>query len=154
MTTDIVEQEARIARARIVRMQHACESLPKEQRMDESPPLRHHLSPGVYVREIHLAAGSLVVGKIHRHRHMNIISQGRVIVFTEFGREELKAGDVFESQAGTKRVVLTLEDAIWATIHPNPHNETDIATLEAMYVADDYAELGMVVADLDAITEG
>lgn len=151
MTTDLVERQAQVDRARILRMQYACQGLPDGQRMDESPPLKHHLSPGMYVREIHLAAGTVVVGKIHRHAHMNIISKGKMIVFTEFGREELNAGDVFESPAGTKRVVLTLEDAVWSTIHPNPFNITDIKTLEAMYTADDYAELGMAVADLEAL---
>jgi hypothetical protein len=43
-------------------------------------------------------------------------------------------------------VVLTHEDAIWTTIHPNPTDETDISTLEDMFTALEYEELGMEVA--------
>lgn len=152
MTTDLVEQKARVMRAKIMNMQRACEALPDGVRMDESPPVTHHFAPGVYCREIHMKAGSAVVGRIHRHKHMNVITQGVMWVFTEFGRQTLKAGDIFSSEPGTKRVVLVAEgeDAIWTTIHPNPTNETDLDKLVEMFTATDYAELGMEVAPLDA----
>lgn len=141
------EAMAQRARRMILNIQSACAALPDGQRIDESPPLQHHLPPGIYAREIHLAAGTLVVGKIHRHRHLNIISQGCVTVFTERGHETHTAPASFVSDAGTKRVVLTHEDAIWTTIHPNPTNEQSIPVLEATFVADDYRELGLEVAN-------
>lgn len=100
------------------------------------------------MREIHLPADSVVVGRIHRHDHLNIISKGRVTVFTEFGIEDISAPATFLSRAGTKRVVHTHEDCIWTTIHPNKDNETDTAILEERYTSADYAELGMKVADM------
>lgn len=142
-----VEGLAQLARRKVLNMQAACQGLPDGVRMTESPPLQHWQTPGIYAREIHLAAGTLVVGKIHRHRHLNIISKGSVTVFTEFGEETLTAPATFTSEPGTKRVVLTHEDAIWTTIHPNPLNETDVPTLERMFVADDYEELGLQVAE-------
>jgi hypothetical protein len=142
---------APVARGKIMAIQRACQGLPDGQRMDESPPLKHHLAPGIYAREIHLPAGTLVVGKIHRHRHLNIISQGRITCYTEFGLEHHQAPASFISEAGTKRLVYTHEDAIWTTIHPNPDNETDIATLEARYTALEYAELGMEVIEKELL---
>jgi hypothetical protein len=139
---------APVARAKIMAIQHACQGLPDDERMDESPPLKHWLAPGIYAREIHLPGGTVVVGKIHRHRHLNIISQGSITCYTEFGLETHMAPASFISEPGTKRVVLTHEDAIWTTIHPNPTNETDISKLEEMFVALEYAELGMAVANL------
>lgn len=139
---------APIARSKIMAIQNACKQLPDGERMDESPPFNNHLAPGIYAREIHLAAGTLVVGRIHRHRHLNIISKGRFTCYTEFGLETIEAPATFISEAGTKRVVLTHEDCIWTTIHPNPTNETDIPTLENMFTAMEYAELGMEVSDL------
>ena len=136
------------ARAKLMELQRQCQSLPDEHRMDESPPLKNWLAPGIYCREIHLPGDSLVVGRIHRHDHMNILSKGSVTVFTEFGEETLNAPASFISKAGTKRAVWTHEDAIWTTIHPNPDNEQDIETLENRYTALDYAELGMVVGEL------
>lgn len=138
---------APVARSKIMAIQRACQGLPDGERMDESPPLRHWLAPGIYAREIHLPAGTLVVGKIHRHRHLNIISKGSVTCYTEFGLEHHEAPCSFISEPGTKRVVLTHDDAIWTTIHPNPTDETDISKLEQMAVATEYAELGMEVSN-------
>jgi hypothetical protein len=139
---------APIARQKIMAIQKACQALPDGVRMDESPPLKHWLAPGVYCREIHLPAGTVVVGKIHRHRHFNIISKGRITCYTEFGLETHSAPASFISEVGTKRVVHTHEDAIWTTIHPNPTNETNIEKLEAMFTALEYYELGMEVLEL------
>lgn len=142
---------APVARGKIMAIQRACQGLPDGERMDESPPLKHWLAPGIYAREIHLPAGTLVVGKIHRHRHLNIISQGRITCYTEYGLEHHQAPSSFISEPGTKRVVYTHEDAIWTTIHPNPTNETDITKLEEMNVALEYAELGMEVIEKELI---
>jgi hypothetical protein len=139
--------QAMTDRARILAIQAECQSLPDGDRMDESPPLKHWTAPGVYCREIHLKGDTLVVGRIHRHRHMNIISKGRVTVFTEFGLEEITAPASFISEAGTKRVVHSHEDTIWTTIHPNPDDELDVGVLEDLYTASDYAELGMLVGE-------
>lgn len=136
---------APIARQKIMAIQRACQALPDGQRIDESPPLKHWLAPGIYAREIHLPAGTVVVGKIHRHRHFNIISKGSITCYTEFGLETHIAPASFISEAGTKRVVHTHEDAIWTTIHHNPTNETDVSVLEDMFTALEYAELGMEV---------
>jgi hypothetical protein len=137
---------APVARAKIMAIQHACQAQPDGVRMDESPPLKHWLAPGIYAREIHLPGGTVVVGRVHRHRHFNIISQGSITCYTEFGLEHHTAPASFISEPGTKRVVLTHEDAIWTTIHPNPTDETDISTLEDMFTALEYQELGMEVA--------
>lgn len=150
---DVVESEARVARAKIMRMQNACMSLPDGQRMDESPPLKHWFSDGVYCREISLPAGSVVVGRIHRHEHLNIISKGSCTVYTEFGTEELSAPATFVSKAGTKRIVYTHEDCIWTTIHKNEDNERDGSILEERYTSADYAELGMIVDQVELLSD-
>lgn len=142
---------APVARGRIMAIQQWCQGQADGVRMDESPPLKHWLAPGIYAREIHLPAGTVVVGKIHRHRHFNIISQGRVTCYTEFGLEHHEAPASFISEPGTKRVVVTHEDAIWTTIHPNPTDETDVSKLEEMFTALEYAELGMEVIEKELI---
>jgi hypothetical protein len=157
MSTAIIELPptslpAPIARQKIMAIQRACQALPDGERMDESPPVKHWLAPGIYAREIHLPAGTVVVGKIHRHRHFNIISQGSITCYTEFGLETHTAPASFISEPGTKRVVHTHEDAIWTTIHHNPTDETDIETLENMFTALEYAELGMEVFEHKEIT--
>ena len=50
--------------------------------------------------------------------------------------------------------MLTLEDAILVDDPPQPVQRDGHRDPQAMYVADDYAELGMAVADLDACNGG
>lgn len=96
-------------------------------------PLEHFFAPGVYVRSIFMPSGSIVIGKIHRTEHLNIIEQGSVMLIGEDGsREILSAPCTFVSKAGVQKVLQILEDCRWKTVHVNATNETDIPTLEAM----------------------
>jgi len=106
--------------------------MPQED-ADKVCPLVHHFAPGLYAREILLPAGSVVVGKIHRHAHINTISRGRVTVATEFGTEELVGPCTFVSTPGTKRVVVAHEDTIWTTYHPTEEN--DLGLIEQQVIA-------------------
>lgn len=102
-------------------------------------PVKHHFAPGSYAREILLPAGSLVVGKIHHHSHVNVISQGECYVLTEDGVKHLKAPLTFVSLAGTKRVVYSVTDVVWTTIHVT--EETDLEKIEAHVIAPTYNDL-------------
>lgn len=106
----------------------------------ESCPVRHHFAPGSYAREMTLPAGLVVVGKIHKHAHINVISKGRVLVFTEQeGVLELAAPCTFVSSPGTKRVVAVQEETVWTTVHVT--DKTDLAEIEAEVIATDFEEL-------------
>ena len=100
-------------------------------------PLRHHFAEGQYGREIFIPKGMLVVGKIHKHSHVNIISMGDVTVATEFGVQRLKAPCTFVSKPGTKRALYTHEDTIWTTVHVT--EETDLGKIESEIIATTYA---------------
>jgi hypothetical protein len=83
-------------------------------------PLKHHFAPGAYARECFVPAGTTVVGKIHRHAHINIISRGHGVVATEFGKIEYDARQgpyTFTSLPGTKRAVHAISETIWTTFH-------------------------------------
>ena len=98
----------------------------------------HVFAPGLYARQIQMPAGALVVGKIHKHAHVNTISKGRCIVATEFGYEEFTAPHTFVSKPGTKRAVYVLEDTVWTTYHPT--EETDLGMIEDHVIAKSYDE--------------
>lgn len=100
------------------------------------PPLKHHFAEGSYGREIFIPAGSMVIGKIHRHSHVNVISMGRVFVATEFDSQVLQAPYTFVSKPGTKRAVYAITDTIWTTIHVT--NETDLQRIEDEVIAPDF----------------
>ncbi len=104
-------------------------------------PLKHTFSDGVYVREIFIPKGSLIVGKIHKHSHPNFLMKGDVSVMTEEGPKRLKAPLSMISPAGTKRVVYAHEDTVWVTIHLNIGNTKDLKKIEKRIIAKNYAEL-------------
>jgi len=105
-------------------------------------PLRHTFTTGAYVREITLPAGQIIVGKLHRHAHLNFISRGSVTVVTEHGGVERLTGPcTIISPAGTKRVVYTHEETIWTTVHVT--EETDLIKIEAETIAPSYTALGL-----------
>lgn len=107
-------------------------------------PVTHHIAPGSYAREMNIPAGVLIVGKIHRHAHINVISKGRVHVVTEAGAETLEAPVTFVSEQGTKRVVLAETDTVWTTVHAT--DETDLDKIEAFVIAESYEDLGIIDA--------
>lgn len=94
-------------------------------------PVEHHFAPGVYTRSIFIPKGSIIVGKMHKTEHLNIVSQGLLTVWTEQGMKLVGAPAIIHSFPNCKRVALAHEDTVWTTVHANPDNETDVELLEA-----------------------
>lgn len=102
-------------------------------------PLQHSFIDGVYVRTIFIPAGTVIVGKIHKHSHANILSQGEVSVMTEEGGlQRLKGPLTMTSPAGCKRAVYAHTDTTWTTIHRT--DETDLEKIEDWVIAKTYEE--------------
>jgi hypothetical protein len=96
-------------------------------------PLKHYFAPGVYLREIFMPAGSIIIGKIHKTEHFNLIERGRCTLYHEDGRQELlEAPHTFVSKAGVQKVLHIHEDMVWRTIHVT--EETDLERLEAQLI--------------------
>jgi hypothetical protein len=94
-------------------------------------PLKHHFAPGVYLREISMPADTVVIGRIHKTEHFNILVKGACLIVHDDGRrEELRAPQVFVSKAGVQKVLYIIEDMIWMTAHVT--SETDVEKLEEM----------------------
>ncbi len=100
--------------------------------------MEHHFSKGVYAREAVIPAGAIVVGKIHKHENLNIVSKGDISVFTEEGWKRIKAPATFVSPPGVKRLGLAHEDTVWTCIHAT--EETDLEKIESEMIAVDYEE--------------
>ena len=102
-------------------------------------PLQHVFAPGVYARTMSIPKGACIVGKIHKHKHLNILSSGTVLVLTESeGIERLTGPLTMVSEPGTKRAVWAETDAVWTTIHLTA--ETDLAKIEDEVIAKSYEE--------------
>lgn len=121
---------------------HALEDRIKTEGLDlgaDSCPVQHFFAPGSYAREITMPEGMVVIGKIHRHAHINVISRGKVRVLTYEGCQEYEAPCTFVSSPGTKRMVFILDDTVWTTVHVT--DKTDLAEIEREVILQDYKEL-------------
>lgn len=129
-------------RDKLLRLESAIELFPGAI-VGDSPmcPLTHSFGGGIYMRQIFIPKGMVIVGKIHRHDHPNVLVQGDVTVFTEHdGVERIKAPHAMISKAGTKRALVTHEDTTWITFH-NVGDERDLKKIEEMIIAPTYEEL-------------
>lgn len=109
-----------------------------EDQMAQMPQVelevRHHYADGLYARELRIPAGVALTGAVHLFEHLNIISQGEILVATEDGPRHVVAPATIVSRPGTKRLGLALTDTVWTTIHANPTNEQDVLRLEQQLV--------------------
>jgi hypothetical protein len=93
---------------------------------------KHYFGPSIYIREVTMPAGAVVIGKPHRKDHMCVMLQGRmIIVDAEGNQKELVAPMTFVGSAGRK-VAYILETTVFQNILAT--DETDIEILENMLV--------------------
>lgn len=103
--------------------------------------LVHRFADHQYAREMTIPPGQVVIGKIHRHSHLNFMSKGKATVFTEEGGfETLEAPCTIISPKGVKRLLVTHSETVWTTVHVT--DKTDLAEIEEEIIALDYSFLG------------
>lgn len=96
----------------------------------EDFPVIHRFTPGMYVREIFMPAGSIIVSRTHKTEHPFVVSQGRLAVFIEgVGWKEFEAPYTGITKVGTRRLLVVFEDTIWTTFHPT--DLTDLLEIDA-----------------------
>lgn len=127
--------------ARADKLQAAIEQMPQCEL-----PLVHRFTPGMYIREIHMPKGALVVSKVHKTKHPFVILKGKVSVWSEEnGVVNLEAPYTGITRPGTRRILYIHEDCIWTTFHAT--NETDLEKLEREIV--DVREVSQLHGDSD-----
>ena len=102
-------------------------------------PLKHSFGEGLYVREMFVPAGNLIVTKIHKFSHPYFLMKGVCSVLTESGSVKIEAPFTGITPAGTKRVVYTHTDTWWITVHAT--RETDIDKIEDEVIAKSFDEV-------------
>lgn len=96
----------------------------------------HHFSEGVYAREIFIPKNTILVGKIHKHKHLNMLSQGRCRLVTTARKMDIMAPYTFESLKGEQKVIYALEDSTWTTVHAT--KEKDLVKIEEDCILEEY----------------
>ena len=112
----------------------------------------HYYAPGTYARHMTIAKNMCIVGKIHKHAHINLLMRGKVKVVTPFGDDFLEGPHIWVSEPGTKRALVALTDLDWVTVHSNPDDLDDPDLLEDQIVVDTFEELDTFLLERGDIT--
>ena len=103
-------------------------------------PIQHFFMDGVYVREMTMLKGTVVIGAIHKTLHMCFLLEGSLTVADENGVKDYIAPCKIIATPGVKRVLYANEYSVWYNTHKNPSNTEDINKLEEDLVALSYEE--------------
>ena len=107
---------------------------------NDQMPIDHFFMDGVYIRRMTMYQGYIVVGAIHKHRHMCFLLKGHLSVASSSGVKEYVAPCYIISEPGEKRILYAHEDSHWYNTHKNPDNIEDVQELEKQIVALSYEE--------------
>lgn len=126
-----------------------------EARMLDMPqvecPVAHHFGPGIYIREVTIPEGTLVVGHAHKAAHLCILMAGTLRVLDGEGEvRDLVAPFIFTAPPGRKVGYAVEGDVVFQNVFAT--EETDIDTLEEMLVEKSEAFLAAEDARLLGVT--
>ena len=106
----------------------------------DSFPLTHSFSDGVYIREMSMLEGGIVIGKIHNRSHTWFLMKGKLKIAHEDGVVTYSAPTYVNASSGAKRVIIALEDSVFVNVHPNPDNIINIDELERILTCETYTQ--------------
>ena len=102
-------------------------------------PLKHVFAEGIYLRELRLEAGTTIVGKIHKTKHLNTLAKGECLVITTEREKHIEAPCTFESVEGEQKAILAITDVVWQTYHVT--DKTDLNEIERDVIVDNFEQL-------------
>jgi len=108
-------------------------------------PLIHRFAPNVYMREIYMPKGTLVIGHRHVTKHFNIVLTGSAIVSINGAVNKISAPYTFVSEPGDRKVLWILEHMIFQTIHPNEYSDVCEMSAEEQLELAEKLEEGLIV---------
>lgn len=93
-------------------------------------PVTHRWTPGLYIRETHIPAGTLLTSMEHKTEHPFVIAAGAIEVVDSHGQAAiLQAPHTGITLPGTKRALRALTDTVWITFHVT--DKTDVEEIAA-----------------------
>ena len=101
----------------------------------------HRFAEGMYIRELTINAGDVVVGKMHKHQHPAMLIKGSATVWTDKDVVRISAPFVWISEPGVKRVVMAHDECVFVTVHLNSDNGQDMEVIEHHHIVPEHLEI-------------
>lgn len=92
----------------------------------------HHFSDGLYSKEIHIPAETMVVQHKHSYAHMSILAKGKVVVLVDDESKIVEAPACLEIAAGKHHAVKALTDCVWFCVHAT--DEKDASKVDEVLI--------------------
>jgi hypothetical protein len=129
MNAEVAQQDSSLTANKVDALLREVSALPQV-----ACPVQHFFGPSIYIREVVMPAGTVVVGKYHKEDHLCNMIEGRMVVVGEDGEQrEVVAPAVFMAKKGRKTAYI-IETVRFQNIFST--DETDVDKLEHMLVED------------------
>tara|TARA_R110000822_G_scaffold143528_1_gene281851 strand:+ start:132 stop:626 length:495 start_codon:yes stop_codon:yes gene_type:complete len=126
-----------------------CDAAPSFSTKHWFSPVIEEYGCGTYARELSMPAGSIIVGKIHKHAHISFLLKGKIAIASESGSEIMEAPCTFVSKAGIKRAGYVIEDAVVTNVHLTRFSsEDELDEIEEEVIAESYSQIGLDEPDV------
>lgn len=125
-------------RAWIMNLTRDMLAMPSEDKREFE--VRHTFLNGMYMRELFIPKGSILIGKIHKMDCINIVSRGEISVMTETGSARVKAGYTVVSPAGIQKLGYAHEDTVFINVFRT--DETDVTKIDDAIAFDSFEAAG------------
>ncbi len=116
----------------------------KESQVDV--PLHHAFAPNVYLRQVTMPKGAVIIGHQHKTEHFNIVLSGKATVFMDGEIQDIVAPAIFKSSANVRKVLFIHETMIWATVHPTAETNLEKLEEELVVKSDSFQQYQLDVA--------
>lgn len=115
-------------------------------------PLKHYFADGTYTREMFMPKGVVLSGKIHSHKHTNILMEGAIDVVSDGELRTIIAPCIWVSEAGSQRTIRALEDTVFVNIHHNVGNSTDLEEIEKNVISESFEDFDKLIDKKKGLT--
>ena len=97
-------------------------------------PTEHVFSGGIYIRQVLMPKGTIVIGKRHKHETCNMLVRGTLALY--MGKDKpvsiISGPFLFTSPPGTKKMAYCCEDSVFINMHPT--DKIDLEEIEAEFI--------------------
>lgn len=98
-------------------------------------PLKHSFADQLYIRQMEMKKGTMVIGAVHNHKHVWFLMTGHLTISNNEEVQDYEAPCYVVSEAGAQRVIYANENSIFVNVHKNPTNTENIQELEKEIVS-------------------